>query len=332
MRLSTIKNLIAEMRRLNDRQRKKLSFGINIIKAVVSILLISYVISQVDWFKSKPILLSINPWFALSTFVVFILQFPISAYKWQQSLQVHHLYYKFHFLLKVMCIAFFFNNFLPTTIGGDGYRILKTLPYSGSKSRAVSSIMVERLIGLSALLLLGYFFSLYSLWTSPIILTEMYSLIASVLLILALIAVLIFRNTNVSGFFSSKLLSHGKFIFIKENLNYIINSKRQIFIVIFVSFFFHIVAFLGMYFLYKGFGVNIEYSACALIAAIGGVISMLPISINGIGVVESAYIFVATNFSISLEHATIFAFSYRLMSIPFSLICGVIYMLDFKKT
>ena len=52
------------------------------------------------------------------------------------------------YLFRTGCFAYFFNNFLPSAIGGDVYRIYRTLPPDGDRSRAVSAVLVERVVGL----------------------------------------------------------------------------------------------------------------------------------------------------------------------------------------
>jgi hypothetical protein len=52
---------------------------------------------------------------------------------------------------------------LPTSIGGDAYRIYRILPLIEPRSRAVTSILLDRVIGLGALLFLGAVGAVYLL-------------------------------------------------------------------------------------------------------------------------------------------------------------------------
>ncbi len=72
------------------------------------------------------------------------------------ALRIHELQFGYGFLSRVLVIAFFLNNFLPTSIGGDAYRVYRTLPPSPPRSSAVSAVLLERVVGLSALLALGF--------------------------------------------------------------------------------------------------------------------------------------------------------------------------------
>ena len=57
-------------------------------------------------------------------------------------------------LLRILLSASFLNNFLPTAIGGDIYRVYRTVP-QGTRSRAVSAVLLDRVVGLLSLMLIG---------------------------------------------------------------------------------------------------------------------------------------------------------------------------------
>jgi hypothetical protein len=54
-----------------------------------------------------------------------------------------------------MWVSLFFNNFLPSNVGGDVVRIADTAPAAGSKTLATTVILVDRGLGLTALLLVA---------------------------------------------------------------------------------------------------------------------------------------------------------------------------------
>jgi uncharacterized protein (TIRG00374 family) len=78
----------------------------------------------------------------------------LNAVKWSAALRLHDLSFRFGYLLRTGCIGFFFNNLLPSAIGGDIYRVYRSAT-GGATSRAVSAVVLERVVGLSVLLLNG---------------------------------------------------------------------------------------------------------------------------------------------------------------------------------
>ena len=116
-----------------------------ILKITISSILIGVIIFNLDLSLVIENIKNINVWAITLVFLISLIQIPISAYKWGISLIIHNLYFSFFHLLKLISIGFFFNNFLPTSIGGDVYRIIKTIPDNGYKSRAISSVLLERI-------------------------------------------------------------------------------------------------------------------------------------------------------------------------------------------
>ena len=117
--------------------------------------LLAALASGVDWQALPEKLARLEWWpFALAILVT-TLQMPINAVKWGWSLRLHDVQLPWRFLVRASCTAYFFNNFLPSAIGGDVYRIYRTVPPGGEKSRAISAVLVERAVGLTVMLLNG---------------------------------------------------------------------------------------------------------------------------------------------------------------------------------
>ncbi len=61
----------------------------------------------------------------------------------------------FRWLTGSFLVATFFNNFLPSNIGGDVIRIADTASAAGSKTLATTVVLIDRGIGLLGLVLLA---------------------------------------------------------------------------------------------------------------------------------------------------------------------------------
>lgn len=303
----------------------------NIIKYAISILLICVLIYKADWHKISLLIKSSDLFYLSIVLVIRIINFPLSAFKWSKCLEVHELHYSFRFLLKILCIGFFFNNFLPTSIGGDVYRILKTLPENGSKSRAVSALLIERIFGFIILLLLGLIGCALVIFHSDSKVIKLYLLIG-LSAIPFLIILSLFHFFGISKYLLEKISKFKKLRVIFDNLNYLVKNKKKLANIILLSLIFQLLAITGFFAIFKTIGVNVNFSDCAVIAAISGIAAVLPISINGIGVVEGSFAYAATQVNIALDQAITAAFMSRFLILLFSLICGIIYLFESKKT
>ena len=91
---------------------------------------------------------------------------------------------------------------------------------------------------------------------------------------------------------------------------------------------FQVLAIIAISALFDALGGDAGYAKYAFMAAVVGLVGVLPISINGIGVIEGAFVFSATQLGIGYNEAIISAFMLRFLVIPFSLICGFVYLWD----
>ncbi|MBT8439553.1 MAG: flippase-like domain-containing protein [Gammaproteobacteria bacterium] len=301
-------------------------------KIIVSVTLLTVLLVNVNWEEA---LQNIRKLDFLTLFIVLLLlstQFPLSAFKWRIALNIHKLDHGFPYLLKLICIGFFFNNFLPTSIGGDVYRVIKTIPKGSElKSRALSAVLLERIFGLLALLTLGCIGALIIVKTFDDNVLRYYigAYIAGVVALI--VAVLLLGNRN----FRRKidfLLSIKKLAPLYENLKYIISDKGGLAYLLSVSIFFQVIAVTVVYTLFSALGVEDVWAKSAFLSAIIGIVAILPISINGIGVVEGSFVIAAVLVDINQTDAAIVAILLRIFVIPISIACGIVFAVDSRKS
>ncbi len=85
---------------------------------------------------------------ALGLYLVMVL---ISSWRWGLLLHAQHVVARSTMLVRSYLVATFFNNFLPSNIGGDVIRIRDTAAAAGSKTLATTVVLVDRGIGLLGL-------------------------------------------------------------------------------------------------------------------------------------------------------------------------------------
>ena len=139
--------------------QKKIKQGKPIVfylKVFFTIILCAFILWKGDWGIIWEKLRTLKLWLIPVVFFCYILAQAISAFKWQIVLSVHDIHFKFGELHRYYYTAMFFNNFLPTSIGGDSYRVYKTISNPKSKSGAIIAILGERISGIIALISLGF--------------------------------------------------------------------------------------------------------------------------------------------------------------------------------
>jgi uncharacterized protein (TIRG00374 family) len=300
-----------------------------IAKASITVGLCAFLLSKADWKDIPDILIEIGLPVTITVFIVMLLSITISTYKWDLILRIHKIYFKFGALHKYYFIATFFNNFLPTSIGGDGYRIYKTLNNQTSKFCAVLAVFMERISGLVAIILIGSASSLYIVLADGTSLAAEYVLVAGLLCTVGCTVILVILRKGVL----EKIHLQGKiFNLVKTNSNSLrdYNKNRKLtYRFIIVSFLFHIHNSLSFYILLKyGTGSDISLPELYVVLTLVNLVSILPISINGIGVVDGAFIYLTGLYGASYEQSLSVMIVIRALLIPLSLIGGTLYFVN----
>jgi len=132
---------------------KKVAF--NLLRYGVSIGLLGYLIHLADIDKILQALRQADPgWMALALLVFSVSVFLFSR-RWQVLLAGVGIRVPYGSLLRYYLIGYFFNNFLPTTIGGDISRAYNLAQHTDKKADSIASVLMERILGLLATLSLA---------------------------------------------------------------------------------------------------------------------------------------------------------------------------------
>ena len=125
------------------------------LKLSVSIVLLVLLFSRIDvrrlWATAR---LASVPWLLVALLVYFV-NVIAAVWRWQLLLNAQNVRVGQRTLMGSFLVAAFFNNFLPSNIGGDVIRIGDTARAAGSKTLATTVVLVDRGLGLMALVLVA---------------------------------------------------------------------------------------------------------------------------------------------------------------------------------
>jgi uncharacterized membrane protein YbhN (UPF0104 family) len=126
-----------------------------LVRLGVSAALMYFVLRSVDLTALWARVRMMNPaWLALALFA-YAAQQMIGVWRWNRLLRAQHIEVESRTLTESIWVSMFFNNFLPSNIGGDVVRITDTAQAAGSKTLATTVVLVDRALGLTALLLVA---------------------------------------------------------------------------------------------------------------------------------------------------------------------------------
>jgi uncharacterized protein (TIRG00374 family) len=121
----------------------------------VSAALLYFVLRSIDlpsfWARVK----GMHPAWILLALAAYAATQSIGVWRWNRLLRAQHIEVEPRRLTESIWVSMFFNNFLPSNIGGDVVRIADTAPAAGSKTLAMTVILVDRVLGLTALVIIA---------------------------------------------------------------------------------------------------------------------------------------------------------------------------------
>ncbi|HVP14058.1 MAG TPA: lysylphosphatidylglycerol synthase transmembrane domain-containing protein [Terriglobales bacterium] len=120
-------------------------------KIVLSLGLMAFLVTRIPLHELGATLRSASvPWLGAAA-ALLLASNVLGAYQWQRLLRAVSIRIPFWKVLSYYHVGLFFNNFLPANIGGDFARVLDASRYGSSRAAALSTIVMDRLIGTLAL-------------------------------------------------------------------------------------------------------------------------------------------------------------------------------------
>lgn len=297
------------------------------LKTTVGILLLCILVFIVDPTKILNTLkkISLN-YIVILLSISFILVF-ISTLKW--GLLIKNLGEKISLrtLFSLYMTGYFINLFLPSFLGGDLARSV----YIGKKigqHEAISATFLERYTGFVAMLFLGSF----SVFFVDFVTYKIKIAIGIIFIVSLIITGLSLSTTLLKKLeilpFSNKILTHLKkiqksLLLFKDNHSLIANTFL-------LSFLFHLITVLNT--MVAGWAIGWENPPVLglfIVLPIIFLISVIPISPNGLGIQEGAFSYFLVAVGATPEQALSIALILRIKGYFLGLIGGIIY--TFKK-
>lgn len=253
------------------------------LKICLSVGLLSYLFTLIDVDRLLDQLREVDLRYLLVGFLLLVAQIGISSTKWQLILRSDGVLMRLPFLIKTYMIGNFLSLFLPTSFGGDIYRVLAVRGINRDLAKSTSSVLFDRLTGVGALVSIGIFAYL-ALPDQP------YEPLVLIIYVLGVAAFLIVSSETVIGIINASKVSlvrkSGKVLVSFRNYR---SDPRNLALVILLAFIFQ----LNIVFINKVYtlalGLDVPLSVLLVIIPLIYLTEILPISINGLGVRESAF-------------------------------------------
>ncbi len=298
------------------------------VKLVVTSALCWLIVSWIDWPSFLATVRSAHYGLIALVFVLSLVGVALSAWKWQILLLGHGIRFPLTSLIRWYFIAAFFNAFLPTNIGGDGYRLWKTYTNPRGRARAVGAILLERITGVLTLGFMGYVAAIVVWSRSGDALAGSLAMLGTVGGIGGLLAlVLIWRIGLVGPLSRISLLRK-----IVDTAADLIADWRgrsgRLTAVMALSAAFHLLRIGFIWLLILAFGTAVDPAELTMALFAVEVAAMLPISLGGLGVMEGSFVYVMGGFGLDPETGLAGMLMLRVLTLLIGLIGAALYLAD----
>jgi glycosyltransferase 2 family protein len=303
------------------------------VKLVVSIGLMAVLFSRVDAARLWHTARGASPFWILTAIALYLGMLAASAWRWGLLLNAQGIVLRFRTLMSSFLVATFFNNFLPSNIGGDVVRVTDTAPVAGSKTLAATIVLIDRGIGLLGLFLIAAL----GATTGPRLIDQGPGVGAVTLWagfatasVLAATAVLIPKA--LPRLLSPLRIVHPEWV--DERLGRLRNALDRFrrtpaaLVWCFAGAVLVQGALVAFYLaVARSMHIPVGIGELAFIVPVSFIIQMMPISLNGLGVREATFGFYFARLGLPLESALLVSFVGAGLVLVVSLIGGVTYLL-----
>ena len=303
----------------------------SVAKAAVSVVLLWLLFTRVDVTRLWHAARQATPSGLFAALAIYFGMMIASTWRWALLLKAQHLDVRFRSLTSSFLVATFFNNFLPSNIGGDVIRIADTAPLARSRTLATTVVLVDRGIGLLALVLVAAVGS-----TLHPRFGDGRTLGAGILwlgfVVAASIATAAVRFPHAFARLAHPLRRlHAEWVDQRlARLTAALSRFQETPGSLAGCFVGAVIVQAGIVAFYaaiaRSMHIPIGFIELAVIVPITLIVQMLPVSMNGFGVREATFGFYFTRLGLPLESALLVSFMGAALILLFSLSGGIMYL------
>lgn len=280
-------------------------------KLAVSLALLAYLFSTTDLTALKERVRTGDTFLLVLAMALYGLIIAISIWRWKLLLHTQGYRATMSHLSASYLVATFFNNFLPSNIGGDVIRVRDSSRLTGSTTASVAVVAIDRILGFGALyaLAVGAYLA-----AGPSVRALAGALPALIVLgvVFGSLAYIFFRPGTARRAMAVLGLARipwarSKFEVVQSAVNVYREEVTAVWAALLGSIALQALVVYYYYNIAKALRIPLPLSACFLMVPLCSLVQALPISFNGWGVRESVFILYFAQVGLPRESAMAFS-------------------------
>jgi uncharacterized protein (TIRG00374 family) len=286
-----------------------------IIKLAVTVLIFILIFREVNVKHVGAALRSVNLTLVLIALMVQLLSTIVASYRWFLIMKALQFGQNFSFYLRSYFKGTFFNQGLPTTIGGDALRVLDAAKLGFKKRESFYGVFIDRIVGLLGLLLLN----LLANGLNPDLLDKKFFYLINGIVVTCIVGILsvmaIKKITVLEKYPVGKL-----FFDLSTRLNTVYRRANDAAVQISLSVVIHFLSIVSIFALGKSVGLQYDLLTYLVIMPPVFLLTLIPISLAGWGVREGAmlglFLLIGANKTLILTVSLMYGFIVLVTSLP----------------
>jgi uncharacterized membrane protein YbhN (UPF0104 family) len=311
------------------KRKKWLRFA---LRAAGTIAIFAFLFRSFSWSTLPVALAHLHYGLALDGVVVGAGGIVLSAYQWRSLLHAERIRFDLADLVNLYMVGIAFSHFLPTGMGGDAVKAMYVGRAADNRAGSASAVLMCRITGFIAMLMIA--FPALLIWrahfASGLIMEFLLlSLIVGVMMSGAMLAAMLLPMLSRRSWARHRIFTSAVQIgnaLIASAVNWRAMGRSVLYGVVF-----WIVAVLNCYVYAHALGMSVPLYFYAMVVPLIALISFLPISINGFGLRESAFVYAFASVHVSATTALLLAFLLDGQTLCFGLIGGCLYFIINRK-
>ncbi len=313
---------------------EKKSIGIPLpLRFVLSVVIIGLLFTQADlgtfiehFFKADPM------WLVVAIVMVFLEPAVLSA-TWSMALTGKGYHAPFREVFRISLASDFVGFIFPSSLGSDLMKVIGLSKYISNTAEALSSLFIIRILNYVWLFLLAaftVFFFKGRLPDEPITGTIEHTFIAGFAVSL-LGAVFMSRVLRLTKRFLLKINLHSVYKKIKKLYDVLMSYKENKVVLAKISvsgFILQINRIVYMYIIAMALGIDADPATFFVFVPIVTAMTLIPVSISGIGVREGGYVFLFSYAGVSVSEALGMSILGFALSLSTVLVGGIVYWIS----
>src|SRR5579859_3267786 len=256
----------------------------------------------------------------------------VKSWRWGVIMHWRGMQFSQFYFMVMYLIGIFFNNFLPSGLGGDVVRAYETARDSGRSAESFTTVLIERGGGMIVVFGIGGLFALVTPLSPDFTPWKLLSIGLFLGGLIGLWALWLDLTGRILAALGARLPRRLSGIWLKvmriyEEFRLYRHEWRLFGSIIALSIVSTVLGLVSVYMLLLAYGQAVSFGGFAAFFSIESAIEVLPISLNSLGVREGAYVFFLKPLGVDAPIALGVSLLVRLIILLHAVVGGIAYVL-----